>query len=370
MAFSKGDLMRHSFILAIVSTALCSVLHGATVIDHTCADLDLIPASWIIAVQDEIPSHYAHTSHGSQLTYGLEFIEAVSSFYSFELGYRNLPSVAGAWCIFQGQESVSYITPDLYWETSTGMNLTRDVLDHNPTIKTSMWCWCCQMDGYSESQVQAYLDSMSVLEAEYPNVTFIYFTGNAQGTGSGGYNRWQRNEQVRSFCNTNDKVLYDFADLDCWWYNPSSSSWEQHTYYYSGYDIPAEHPQFYGNQHGHTTDESCYQKGEALWYMMAIIAGWTGTGIAEEEILDDSGFHISAVNPSRGTAGISCSIPQRLNVSISVYSCSGRLVDTPFRGELETGNHEFVLDALPPGLYHVVVQSDEFTASESIIILN
>jgi len=250
------------------------------------------------------------------------------------------------------------------------MNLTRDVLNNNPTIKTSMFCFCCQMNDYTVSDIEAYLDSMSVLEAEYPDVTFIYFTGNAQGTGSAGYNRWQRNEQIRSFCITNNKVLYDFADLDCWWYNPSTSLWEHHTYPYSGFDIPAEHPQFNGNQHAHTTDESCYQKGEALWYMMAMIAGWQGTGIVEQETGNEIGMGISVVNPSGGTAGISCSVQERLNVSISVYSCSGRLEQTPFRGELEAGNHAFMLDELQPGLYLVVMQSDEFTVSESVIILN
>lgn len=81
--------------------------------------------------------------------------------------------VSGAWCIFDGQENDKYITPEEYWRTSTGMNLTRDALNNNSTIKTSMFCFCCQMNSYSESDIQAYLDSMSVLEAEYPAVTFI-----------------------------------------------------------------------------------------------------------------------------------------------------------------------------------------------------
>lgn len=357
--------MRYLIILAVFFT----VLHGATVIDHNCAVLEQIPGFWIETVQDDIPSHYAHTSHGGQLTYGLQFIEADSSFYDYERGISYLPSVAGAWCIFDGQETVSYISPDLYWETSSGMNLTRDVLDNNPEIETSMWCWCCQLDYYSESQIQAYLDSMTVLETEYPDVTFIYVTGNAQGTDSEGLNRWQGNEQIRSYCNLNDKVLFDFADLDCWWYDPSSSSWEQHTYSYGGYDIPAEHPQFYGDEYGHTTAESCYQKGEALWYMMAVIAGWQGTGIAEHETGSDFDPSISVVNPSVGSAIVSCMVPERQNVRISVYSCSGRLVEIPFIGEMDAGDHEIVLDELQPGLYLVVMSSSDLAVSNRLIIL-
>ena len=76
----------------------------------------------------------------------------------------------------------------------------------------------------------------------------------------------------RNYCIANDKVLFDFADLDAWWYNPGTSLWEQHTYSYSGYDIPAEHPQFYGDEYGHTTAESCEQKGRAWWWMAALMS--------------------------------------------------------------------------------------------------
>lgn len=245
-------------------------------IDHTCTDLDQIPTEWIQAVQDSVRLHYAHTSHGSQLTTGLEGIEAEDATYDVEIGYSYLPTVSGALCIFDGQEGDTYITPELYWETAEGMDFTRDVLDSNPQIDVSMWCWCCELDYYSEQQVDSYLDSISVLESEYPGVTFVYMTGNAQATGADGYNRYLRNQQIRDFCESGEKVLFDFADLDAWWYNPSTSQWEWETYDYGGTDVPAEHPQFYGDEAGHTTYESCEQKGLATWWLLASIAGWTG----------------------------------------------------------------------------------------------
>jgi len=222
--------MRYLNLLLIVFVSACSVFAQGIVVDHTCADLDEIPSIWITAAQNTIQSHYAHTSHGGQLTYGIGFVEDDDPFYDCEIGSRYLPAVSGAYCVFDGQETVSYITPALYWETAAGLDLTRAVLDNNPTLDTSMWSWCCQCNSYSEAQVQAYLDALTMLEGEYPDVTFIYLTGNAQGTGSGGYNRLQRNNQIRDYCAANDKVLYDFADLDCWWFNPSTSSWEQNTY--------------------------------------------------------------------------------------------------------------------------------------------
>ena len=245
-------------------------------IDHSCADLNDIPDSWIDSVQVNIRMHYAHTSHGGQLTTGLDLIESDDSTYDVEIGSSWLPDVAGALCIFDGQEDETYISPDLFWETSDGMNMTRDVLTNNPTINVCMWCWCCQMDYYTEDQVQAYIDSMSVLENEYSGITFVYMTGNAQSTGSEGYNRYLRNQQVRDFCENNSKILFDFADLDAWWYNTSSSLWEQNTYSWSGSQVPVEHEQFNGDEAGHTTFESCRQKGRAVWWMLAMIDGWEG----------------------------------------------------------------------------------------------
>lgn len=245
-------------------------------IDHTCTDISLIPDTWIDSVKSDIRLHYAHTSHGEQLILGLEQIESDDPTFDAEVGYSELPQVSGALCIFDGQEGDTYITPDLFWETSEGMDMTRDVLDNNPSVSVCMWAWCTQLDYYDESQVQVYLDAMTTLVSEYPNVTFVYVTGNAQAEGGDGYNRYMRNTQIREYCENNNRFLFDFADLDCWWYNTSTSQWEQNTYTWQEVQVPSEHPQFYGDEAGHTTYKSCEQKGSALWWLLAQIAGWTG----------------------------------------------------------------------------------------------
>lgn len=251
------------------------------IIDHTCEDLSAIPMTWIDAVQENMKLHYAHTSHGGQLTVGLERIENNDPDYDVAIGSKYLPTIAGAFCIFDGQETETYITPELYWASEEGMNLTRDVLNNNPSINVSMWSWCCQLNGYTEAQTQAYIDSICILEAEFPGVTFIYMTCNAQTDGSQGHNRYLRNEQIRQHCLNNNRVLFDFADLDCWWFNPDTQEWEHNTYDYGGQDIPLQHPQFDGSQAAHTTYESCEQKGRAVWWMMAVLAGWEGLDLEQ-----------------------------------------------------------------------------------------
>ncbi|MBN1551378.1 hypothetical protein JW979_07910, partial [bacterium] len=245
----------------------------AIIVDHTCSDISQIPNPWIQTVKDTWKWHYAHTSHGEQLTTGLERLESSNSMYNVEIGYSYLPE-SPAFCIFDGQENDTYITPDLYWETPEGRQNTQDVLDHNPSINCSGWAWCCQLDYYSQTEVQNYLTQMSALEDANPGVIFIYMTGNAQSSGEDGYNRWQNNELIRQHCRTNNKVLFDFADLDAWWKNPGTNQWEFSSYDFNGQDIPVEHPQYSGDEAGHTTYESCEQKGCAVWWLFALLAGW------------------------------------------------------------------------------------------------
>ncbi|NLP05555.1 hypothetical protein GX411_06370 [Candidatus Fermentibacteria bacterium] len=98
--------MRKSFRLlgACLLPVLLTAQTRATVVEHTCTDLQAIPEYRIDQVKNGIQSHYAHTSHGSQLTWGLEFVEDGDPFYAFEICCSYLPQSSGEWCIFDGQE--------------------------------------------------------------------------------------------------------------------------------------------------------------------------------------------------------------------------------------------------------------------------
>lgn len=255
------------FILVAIGLVSLSVpvFSQAIIIDHTCTDITKIPDSWITQVKSTLRVHYAHTSHGSQITTGLERLANSNSKYRYSYDYCSVPTTANALNLMDGQYITdyceTYITPELYWQGS-GIDITRYVLN-NYSFEISLWSWCTQLDSYGSADVQDYLDAMAQLESEYPGVTFIYMTGNAQ---SAEQNRENRNNQIRNYCKANNKVLFDFGDLDCW-YNG-----QQH----KDGTLPMEHPHYNGDEAGHTTYESCENKARAFWWMLARIAGWKG----------------------------------------------------------------------------------------------
>ncbi|MFO7946070.1 MAG: hypothetical protein R6V19_04565 [Armatimonadota bacterium] len=251
---------------------------GGIIVDYTCLDLSRIPDEWIEAVKSNVRVHYAHTSHGGQVTAGLRILQSQYPKYACAIGNKKLPTTRGALCIFDGQERESYISPDLYWATPAGRRATHSVLQNNPTINVSLWSWCCQQTHNSKAQTQAYLDAMDELQQAHPNVVFVYMTGNAQAwhghhsykDDKGGYTRYVRNEQIRQYCRVRNKPLYDFADIESWY------GGRQATSTYQGNTFPREHDHFNRKERAHTSNENCLNKAKAFWWLLARIAGWQG----------------------------------------------------------------------------------------------
>lgn len=253
------------------------------VTDHQSTQIAGIPESYIRKARRELRIAYGHTSHGSQLVDGMYGLaQFKGSLYAVNqtgadsaLMLRDTP--------FAGASDLG--NPDrTSWATAT-----RTYLNAHPEINVVIWSWCGQVSSATSNDIALYLALMDSLERSYPAVRFVYMTGHLDGSGLQG-NLHLRNEQIRSFCRANKKLLFDFADIES--YNPDGV--------YFGDKLPddacdydgdgngtrernwavewqnAHAGQWYSCSSAHSQPLNANLKAYAAWALWARIAGWNG----------------------------------------------------------------------------------------------
>jgi len=244
-------------------------LFAGFVVDHNSVEqFENIPAEWILAAKDNIKLYYQHTSHGSQIIKGADRIK--TNIFRIAYAEESLPDISDALNIYED----THPRECNFW-ADTDTNIPG--LEKHPEINVALWSWCCELNS-SGTSINRYFSGMQANELAYSNVIFIYMTGNAQSwhghhtykSDSEGYTRYLKNEEIRRFCRENNKILFDFADIDCWHNGEKAFS------DYEGNIFQREHDQYNLDQAGHTSYENCERKAKAFWYMMARLAGWEG----------------------------------------------------------------------------------------------
>lgn len=253
------------------------------VIDHTCINLSDIPSEWINAAKTNLHIAYGHTSHGSQITDGMNgLVDFKGQAYAWNNGGTN-----GALDLHDYAMPGDLGNPNYtQWELET-----RNYLASNGDVNVIIWSWCGEVSGANEDDINIYLGLMARLEEDFPGITFVYMTGHLDGTGLSG-NLHIRNEQIRTYCKNHKKFLFDFADIES--YNPDGD--------YFGDKIPNDACDYDSNndgtrdanwaiewQNSHTEGVEWYNcssahsqplnanmKAYAAWHLWARIAGWNG----------------------------------------------------------------------------------------------
>jgi len=276
-----------TIIILILAYQFIAKADYKLLIDHHCIDLAEIPAEWVQATRADIKIGYGHTSHGSQLTAGMTAIENYFTDGTYEWGHSDHD---GQVSIIEGGDLVKdcgYAG----WDDAT-----RTFINNHPGYNIIIWSWCGQVN--SVDLQTHYLQNMAALEAEYPNIQFVYMTGHLEGQGIGG-SLYNANQEIREFCSANNKILFDFADIEK--YDPdgevnyqeqncddacnygSGRNWANEWMASNPEHLLTKIAQECGSC-AHSVSLNCVKKGIASWHLWAKLAGWGGeVGINEEQ---------------------------------------------------------------------------------------
>lgn len=239
----------------------------AFVVNHeSVADFEQIPEAYIIAAKTNLRLSYGHTSHGSQIVTGMEMLSAENSLYAYTTGSSGFlcdTCIPGAYDLGNPDYTAWFSATRNYLN---GAGSSRNVI---------MWSWCGEASSATSDIIaNSYLANMNQLEQEFPGVDFVYMTGHLDGTGETG-NLKMRNQQIRDYAIANNKILFDFADIE---------SWDPNGIYYPNESDACAWCSTWAATHtcpscsscAHSHCFNCYNKGKAFWYLMARLAGWNG----------------------------------------------------------------------------------------------
>ena len=379
------------FLLSLLSGWQTQVLSQGTIVDHTCTDITKIPESAINLAKTTLHIGYGHTSHGSQLITGMTGLVAFANNSGLGLSHHqdifkwNNGGIDGALDLEEGDGYGSgWLDHDCGYYPAW-INETREYLNDpsHSDVNVIIWSWCGQAAGRNEQQmIDTYLSPMSQLEFDYPHVTFVYMTGHADGTGESG-NLHLRNQQIRNYCITNNKVLYDFYDIEC--YDPDGN-------YFGDKNVSDDCSYTGGNwatewQNSHTEGVDWYNcssahseplnanlKAYAAWWLWASLAGWNPVAdINKFQNTNPNEFKLyqNYPNPFNPITNIQFNVKEKCTVKLNVYTVQGKLVTNLISGEYSPGSYAIIFNSgeLASGIYFYSFQAGLYTDVKKMIVL-
>jgi len=346
----KEDLKKRLFIIFWFSIFCTSTAFSqGIIINHTCTKISQIPESAILTAKKNLRIAYGHTSHGSQLTDGMNGLIAFMNGkgYTHNLYAWNKGGTGGALDLHDYAMSgdVGYY-PD--WVNNTRRYLgnpdpvTGRGTGVNAGVNVIIWSWCGQVTSkhLTGKLFSEYIDPMVQLEMDYPGIRFVYMTGHLDHSQDAANKA--ANQSIRNFCSANQKVLYDFADIES--YDPDGKFYQfagdDCSYYVSATggllgnwatEWQNSHPvnvDWYNCSSAHSKPLNANQKAYAAWWLWARLAGWNqGTSATDMKGIDKE---VSVFpNPSDGKFTVTMSTGKITAIMIynalgtNVFSASG-----------------------------------------------
>lgn len=362
------------------------------IVDHTCTDITTIPEAGINQARASLHVAYGHTSHGSQLTDGMTGLVAFANGGGLGL---SLPTDIFAWN--EGGTGGALDLDDYAMPLDCGyypqwVDETRAYLDTHPECNVIIWSWCGQINNkYAAGTLDSeYLTPMSQLEIDYPAVTFVYMTGHVNHYADA--NTKAGNQMVRDYCIANNKVLYDFADIES--YDPDGTYFEfahDNCDYYASASGP-----LLGNwaiewQNSHTQDVDWYDcpsahsqplnanlKGYAAWWLWVRISGYDIPLAGDSPSAPPPAFALDPnhPNPFNPSTRIVYHVTVPGEVTLAVYDVRGQRVKTLADGTSDAGSFTIWWDGtdttgrrVGSGVYFCRLRAGGSTQTRKMVLL-
>lgn len=364
-------------------------------------DLKSIPLEWIDSAKAKLKIVYWHTSHGSQITTGMEPLDAFMGDGGIYVRSED-----------REEEGTLFYVDKYGWDLSANEGnwpqITRDWLDDaaNADINVVMWSWC-QILGHDGGDDPGYCSRMEELIAEYgpggtkitsgervEPVQFVFMTGHVNGQGEGGTTD-VINTYIRDHCVANNRILFDFADIEV--YDPDdnyflddyvddgcayliggertgnwATEWTDGKVMMDGKEDAAHSEpnggRWYDCEAAHTHALNGNLKAYAAWNMFARMAGWeedtTGqpTAISPYPKSADAGKINVFPNPSSDFIQVGGDMAFPLHIRI--YNMTGRLIR---EDRLESGDQQLDVSGLPEGLFIIRINGKSSIRTASFI---
>jgi predicted outer membrane repeat protein len=300
--FIMKTLYSFSFIIILIHTG-CSIFSQPIVANHESINAGEIPVWWVESAKSQFRIWYGHTSHGSQITSGMQNLQS-------HIGEPFTYNTSGSGGALSYQEVYGDLghNGDLTWETLTRQQLDDPSNNRNVVV----WSWCGGVSDNTPEGINIYLNAMNQLEIDYPDTKFIYMTGHLDIWSDA--NLKARNQQIRDYCLTNGKILFDFADIES--YDPSGVYFQyanDDCSYYQGAgwgylgnwatefcNANPESEYCWDCYCAHSEPANCNMKGRAFWWLLARMAGW---GEEQNTFFVDQN-HPEASDENPGTANL------------------------------------------------------------------
>ena len=384
--------IRHHFKKIVLSfiVFLASISYSQSlIINHDCARLNSIPLQWIDSAKAKLHIAYGHTSHGSQLITGMD---GLSDWKGAQYAYNN-GGTDGALDLHDGAMPGDLGNPD----RTTWASETYEFLKNhdNNDVNVIIWSWCGQASTGDSNHIITYLNLMSALEDSFPAVKFVYMTGHLDGSGING-DLNQRNEQIRRYCRSNNKILYDFADMESYDpdgnfyldkmandncdYDSDNNGSQDKNWAEDWMNAHVENVDWYNCSAAHSKALNGNRKAYAAWWLWASLAGWNGiAGAGNENLINKSyALYQNYPNPFNPTTNFEFRIPAlpagKSNfefVTLKVYDVLGKEITTLVNEEKPSGVYKinFEADNLSSGVYFYTLRAGNFVETKKMIFI-